>query len=136
MERTCTYRAIKLKEAAKHEWPALAANVLRYGALLKGSLSGGRKRCYRIASRPPNAAPPPGPPVVAAPVQHDGLLPVVDEVPLQGPFAFSPGLARVAGSLPVPVPMPVVPGVVVLPFGDENPEVLPLTGYSLSFRQN
>jgi hypothetical protein len=29
----------------------------------------------------------------------------VDEAPLHGPFAFNPGLARVAGSLPVLVPV-------------------------------
>ncbi len=43
------------------------------------------------------------------------MLPVVDFAPLHGPFAFSPGFARVAGSLPVPVPMPVALPRVVLP---------------------
>lgn len=56
-------------------------------------------------------------------------MPFVEEAPLQGPFAFKPGFARVAGSLPLlipvlPVPMPVVPGVVVL--GEDMPDVLPV----------
>ena len=43
-------------------------------------------------------------------------MPVVDVAPLQGPFALSPEFALVAGSfaVPVPVPMPVVPGDVVV----------------------
>jgi hypothetical protein len=49
-------------------------------------------------------------------------LPVVDEAPLQGPLAFSPGLVLVEGSRAVPVPMPVVPLDVVLP-GDVLPGV-------------
>ena len=59
----------------------------------------------------------------------------MDEAPLQGPFAFNPGLARVAGSLPVAVPvalfvpvlfvipMPVVPGVVL---GEDMPAAPPV----------
>jgi len=59
------------------------------------------------------------------------VLPVVEEAPLQGPFAFSPGFNRVAGSLVLPVPMPVVPpGAVVLPDdalpGDDMPGVVAL----------
>jgi hypothetical protein len=67
---------------------------------------------------------------------------MVDETPLQGPFAFRPGFDLVAGSLLVPVavpvpvalfvpvlfvpgPMPVVPGVTVLP-GDDIPDVPPV----------
>ncbi len=62
---------------------------------------------------------------------------MVEDAPLHGPFAFRPGFALVAGSLPVPVefvvpnpvefvePMPVVPGVVVL-LGDDIPDVLPV----------
>jgi hypothetical protein len=51
-------------------------------------------------------------------LQQDGvLLPEVDLAPLQGPFASSPGLARMEGSLlsPIPgLPAPMLeePGVV------------------------
>jgi hypothetical protein len=60
------------------------------------------------------------------------LLPAVDDAPLQGPFAFSPGVvvpvpvlfvpALFVPTLLVPVPKPVVPGVVV-PVGEDMPDV-------------
>lgn len=64
------------------------------------------------------------------------LLPDVDRAPLQGPFAFRPGFVLTDGSLilptpellpapALPVPMPVVPGVVVLP-GADRPDVPPV----------
>ena len=37
--------------------------------------------------------------------QQDAEVPVVEDAPLQGPFAFRPGFALVAGSLPVPMPV-------------------------------
>lgn len=58
-------------------------------------------------------------------------LPAVDDAPLQGPLAFSPGVLVPPVPVPfdpallVPVPIPVVPGVVV-PLGEVVPDAPPV----------